>query len=208
MSEFLDGRKLETLKQAVEDAARALPPSAFAQAPISAAGKIDQTAVAFNVFSRLLYSDGIRAALYAVLRNSSYRFLSIFRFQNGLATSCVHVDRENLADMQAGEVTDTATYCCYVRDSGGAFVTADASSDPRTANHPAHEEVRSYCGIPIIESDGTLIGTLCHYDLVPRDPNELNLELLLQVSSALARSGLVPPYPDAARGSTPGADVV
>lgn len=179
------------------DASRAQPQSGMGSARpvVSEAGKIDQTAVAFNVFSNLLSSDGIRAALYSVLRQSDYRFLSIFRFKDGKATSCVHVDRSDLLVTQADEVPDTATYCLYVRNNKQPFVTANAAADARTANHPARDVVLSYCGIPILESDGTLIGTLCHYDLVARDPDQLDLELLLQVSSALAQSGLVPDYP-------------
>ncbi len=166
-----------------------------APSAVLADGQIDATVVAFNVFTKLLETDGIRSALYAVLRQSDYRFISIFRFKGGKATSVVHVDRENLSLTQADEVADTATYCCYVRDQGGPFITADALTDPRTALHPAREVIRSYCGIPIVEPEGHLIGTLCHYDIVPRDPDQLNLPLLLQVSSALARSGQVPPYP-------------
>ena len=158
-------------------------------------GAIDATAVAFSVFSKLLESDGIRAAMYSLLRRTDYRFISIFRFQGGMATSAVHVDREDLTATQAGEVPETATYCCYVRDGHGAFVTADALMDPRTVNHAAREAVRAYCGIPIIDPEGGLIGTLCHYDFAPRDPGQLDLELLLQAASAIERSGLVPPYP-------------
>ena len=160
-------------------------------------GEIDQTAAAFNVFASLLASDGIRTALYSVLRRSNYRFVSIFRFKDGKATSSVHVDRENLGDTQAGEVDDTATYCSYVRNEGRPFVTSDASTDERTVGHVARDAVRSYCGIPIFQPDGELLGTLCHYDLVPRDPEHLDLELLIQVSSALEQSGLIPGYPDA-----------
>jgi hypothetical protein len=169
--------------------------SAPARSRIRGDGAVDQTVVAFNVFANLLASDGIRSALYSVLRKSDYRFISIFRFQDGRATSAVHVDREDLSVVQADEVADTATYCCYVRDANGSFVTADASTDLRTAGHVARDAVRAYCGIPILEPDGELIGTLCHYDLVPRDPEQLDLHLLLQVSSALAQSGLIPPYP-------------
>lgn len=169
---------------------------------LAVAGTIDHTAVAFNVFANLLQSDGIRAALYAVLRRSDYRYLSIFRFQGGMATSCVHIDRENLLATQAAEVADTATYCSYVRERRQPFMTANAQVDPRTVGHPARDVVLAYCGIPIMESDGTLIGTLCHYDVVPRDPEKLDLELLLQVSSALAQSGAVPPYPQLDAGQT------
>ncbi len=186
--------RLEGLKRAVGAARSGVP---VASAPlVSESGGIDQTAVAFNVFAKLLQTDGIRAALYSVLRRSDYRYLSIFRFKDGLATSCVHIDREDLLATQAAEVPDTATYCRYVRASDAPFVTVNASIDARTFDHPARDVVLSYCGIPVLESDGTFIGTLCHYDLVPRDPEQLDLELLLQVSSALAQSGAVPPYPD------------
>ncbi len=158
-------------------------------------GRIDQTAVAFSVFSKLLAAEGVRAALYSLLRRTDYRYISIFRFKDGMATSAVHVDREDLSVQQAAEVADTATYCCYVRDSHGAFVTADALVDARTSLHVAREAIRAYCGIPIMDPEGTLIGTLCHYDVVPRDPEQLDLELLLQASSALAAPGVVPPYP-------------
>lgn len=165
------------------------------RAAVDAFGQIDPTVVAFNVFANLLSTDGIRAALYSVLRRSNYRFISIFRFRDGLATSAVHVDREDLSVTQASEVPDTATYCHYVRESGRPFVTAQASSDARTVGHPSRDVVLSYCGIPIFEPEGALIGVLCFHDVVPREPDQLDLELLVQVSSALAQSGLVPPYP-------------
>lgn len=160
-----------------------------------ASGQVDRTAVAFNVFARLLATDGVRAALYSLLRLTDYRFISIFRFQAGKATSAVHVDRTDLTLQQAAEVDETSTYCCYVRDSSGAFVTADALHDARTATHSARQAIRSYCGIPILEPEGGLVGTLCHYDVEPRDPEQLDLELLLQAASALAAPGVVPPYP-------------
>lgn len=163
---------------------------------LTASGAVDETAVALSVFDRLLASDGPRAALYSLLRRTDYRFISIFRFRDGKATSVVHVDREKLAVVQAGEVPDTATYCCYVRDRNGAFVTADAMRDRRTQAHVAREAVRSYCGIPILTPEGELLGTLCHYDFEPRDPAQIDLELLLQAASLLARSDLIPPYPD------------
>jgi len=172
-----------------------MPVAAPASTLTRASGAIDKTAVAFSVFSRLLETDGLRAAMYSLLRLTDHRFISIFRFQDGMATSAVHVDREDLTDTQAGDVPDTATYCCYVRDSQGAFATADAMLDPRTVNHAAREAVRSYCGIPILDPAGGLIGTLCHYDFAPRDAGQLDLELMLQAASAIERSGLVPPYP-------------
>lgn len=162
---------------------------------VSDRGEIDPGVVAFNVFAKLMETDGIRAALYSVLRKSDYRFIGIFRFKDGKATSAVHVDRQNLNVTQADEVDATATYCNFVRHSGKPFITADAVTDPSTDGHVAREVIRSYCGVPILDSEGAFVGTLCHYDLVPRDPHQLNLEFLVQVSGALSRSGLIPPYP-------------
>lgn len=157
--------------------------------------RINPTEIAFRVFSKLLKSEGVRLALYALLRRSEYRFISIFRFQDGKATSVVHVDREDLKIKQAGEVADTATYCSFVRDGNGAFVIVDALADPRTAEHPARAQIRSYCGIPLIGADGHLIGTLCHYDIEPRDPGHLDVELLLRAAKELVQPGIVPAYP-------------
>lgn len=180
------------LGAAVEEAVQEARPGARLT---RSTGRINQTTVAFNVFAKLLETDGVRAALYSLLRLTDYRFISIFRFSGGMATSAVHVDREDLSIVQATEVADTATYCCYVRDGNGAFVTADALLDSRTTNHVAREAVRAYCGIPIMDPEGELIGTLCHYDLLPRDPEQLDLELLLQAASTLSAPGVVPPYP-------------
>jgi|GEM_PF-3518119 len=164
-------------------------------------GDLDDSLAAFDTFSNLLATQGIRAALHSVLRQSDYRFIGIFRFRNGKATSAVHVDRMDLDDLQAATVDEAATYCTFVRDAAAPFVTVDATRDPRTAGHDARAVVRAYAGIPIVALDGEFIGTLCHYDLEPRRPEQLDLSLLLRVAGALARSGQVPPYPGVEHGA-------
>jgi GAF domain-containing protein len=153
------------------------------------------TAESFEAFRRILVAQGPRPALAFLVERSDYRFIGIWRFQGGRANAAVHYDRENPAQLTATEVADTATYCCYVRDSRGVFTTANSLLDPRVQDHPAREAVLAYCGVPIMDAEGTLLGTLCHYDLQARDPARLDLELLLQASAELARGGHVPPYP-------------
>ena len=126
---------------------------------------------AFARFSATLAASGVRDALAYLLSLTNYRFIGIFRFENGMADAAVHYDRENPQVLRAQAVPDTATYCSYVRDSRGAFMTADAMLDPRTEGHPARQTVAAYCGVPIMDSEGVLLGTLCHYDRVPRDPD-------------------------------------
>ncbi len=161
-----------------------------------AAPAID-TGRAFAHFDELLQSGAIRDALAYLAGLTDYRYLSIFRFHDGRARSVVHVDTQLPDVHEAAEVPDTATYCRYIRDTDKPFVTVAAAGDARTEGHPARDAVPAYCGVPIYTPEGTFIGTLCHWDLVPRDPEHLDFELLLQASSALARSGRVPGYPGA-----------
>lgn len=153
------------------------------------------TREAFDTFESTLQREGLRAALASLLLRTDYRFIAIFRFEGGKAAAAAFFDRDNPAQSTADEVPDTATYCCYVRDGNGVFTTADALVDPRLSEHVARQVVRAYCGVPIMDAEGALLGTLCHYDTVPRDPGQIDLELMVQVASALASGGHVPPYP-------------
>ncbi len=154
-----------------------------------------KTAETFDKFSEILEARGVREGLIYLASLTDYRFIGIWRFKAGKANAAVHFDKENPAVTSATEVPDDATYCCYVRDSRGAFMTAEALLDPRTEGHPARATVPTYCGVPVMDAEGDLLGTLCHYDLVPRDPSELDLELLLQAASAIAQRQMVPSYP-------------
>jgi GAF domain-containing protein len=151
---------------------------------------------AFAQFSQKLHASGLREALSYLLHLTDFRFIGIFRFRDGMATAAAHVDRENPAELRTAEVADSATYCCYVHNGRQAFTTLDAMADPRLLAHVARAAVRAYAGVPVMDSEGTVLGTLCHYDVVPRDPAQVDLGLMLEVASALAYGGHVPPYPE------------
>ncbi len=149
---------------------------------------------AFATFSATLAASNVRSALAYLLSFTTYRFIGIFTFQNGLAHAAVYYDRENPQQEYTPHVIDSSTYCCYVRDSKGVFMTANAMLDPRAADHPSREIVPAYCGVPILDAEGVILGTLCHYDIVPRDPEQVDLPLMLSVASALARGNHVPAH--------------
>ncbi|MDM0069620.1 GAF domain-containing protein [Variovorax sp. J31P207] len=168
----------------------------------SLAGKINRmntpvpTSTAFANFVVTHRSGGLRDALAYLLSLTEYRYIGIWRFSEGKANAAVHFDKESPETTRATEVADTATYCCYVRESGQPFKTPNSLLDERVSAHPARDTVLTYCGVPVMDSTGAILGTLCHYDLVPRDPEQVNLELMLMVSSYLALGGHVPPYPE------------
>ena len=156
---------------------------------------VQATQTAFDTFSQTLAHSGVRPALAYLLSLTDYRFISIFRFEDGQANAAVYFDRENPEVMGVPDVPEQATYCCFVRDSGGVFMTADSMQDPRLETHPKRPTLHAYCGVPVMDPEGAMMGTLCHYDVVPRNPEQIDLELMVQVASALAYGGHVPPYP-------------
>ena len=158
------------------------------------------TAGSFKKFQDAFESHGTRAALAELLALTDYRYIGIWRFQDGRSAPALHFDRQRPAETRVDDVPEAATYCTLVRDGIAPFKTADSLLDPRLATHPAREVVRTYCGVPLMDSEGTVLGTLCHYDLVPRDPEQINIELMLMVSSFLSLNGHVPPYPVSAAG--------
>jgi GAF domain-containing protein len=148
----------------------------------------------FARFSAILSTSGLRSALADVLTETDYRFIALFRLSGGYANAAVFYDRMQPDVLLAQEVPATATYCAFTRDAKLPFVTADSLVDSRLDDHVARESVRAYCGIPILTPEGEFLGTLCHYDVVPRDPAQVDMALMCEIASALEQGGHVPPY--------------
>lgn len=149
----------------------------------------------FASFTSVLDARGLRAALAELLMATDYRFIAIFRFEGERANAAVFFDRENPQVQAIDEVPSSATYCVFARSSRSEFATDDAMADARLVDHVAREQVRAYCGVPIMTPEGEVLGTLCHYDLVPREASQIDLALMCQVASTLEQRGAVPPYP-------------
>lgn len=142
-------------------------------------------------FERLLESEGPHAALVYVNGLTDYRCTGVFRFEDEVL--CVYyVDREQPEQTSIAAIPIEATYCCYVRLSSGVFTTADALADPRLTDHAARASVRAYCGVPVFGPDGEFLGTLCHFDDRPRDPERIDQALMQRIAWRLGRSGRLP----------------
>jgi serine phosphatase RsbU (regulator of sigma subunit) len=97
------------------------------------------------------------------------------------------------------------SFCYFPVGTGEAFIVNDASTDPRTAGHPAIGPwgVGAWAGFPIMSTDGQAIGSMCVIDPAPREwsPQELETlailaravssEVNLRVSLETARTALI-----------------
>ena len=73
------------------------------------------------------------------------------------------------------------SFCTHTIERAEPTVITDAASDPRVMDSPlAHgpNAVRFYAAHPIESADGYRIGSFCIYDSEPREPDEVNLEVL------------------------------
>ena len=153
------------------------------------------TEAAFQQFTQTVAEEGLRSALAYLLSLADYRYIAIFRRNGDKATAVVFYDRDNPQTLRVEEVQVTATYCNMAVENKSFFATANSLEDPRLASHVARQTVQAYWGLPLMTPEGEILGTLCQYDDVPRDPSQVNLELMIEVACALEQRGLVPPYP-------------
>jgi len=95
--------------------------------------------------------------------------------------------------LSVDETPRAESICAVAIEQRDLLVVPDASADPRFAQLPlvtGEPHIRFYAGMPLIESAGETLGTLCVIDRVPRrltDEQELALRALAaQVVSLLA----------------------
>ena len=103
--------------------------------------------------------------------------------------SIIDTDRVFLKSRQGfdEEVVDRNTSFCATTNpgTGAAWTIPDALKDPRTATNPVvlgDPEVRSYAAAPLTTSDGYMLGSLCVYDLHPRDFDAAALQTLTELA--------------------------
>jgi GAF domain-containing protein len=149
-----------------------------------------QREAAFAAFKHALEDHGLRAALQRLNEGSAFRRIGIFRFDGEVLHCLAHVDRDDEHAATFGDQPVVASYCCYVRDRRGAFTTLDALQDPAAVGHPKREALRAYCGVPVMDAEGQLFGTLCQFDEdAQAEGAEPDLELMVRAAAELGRDG-------------------
>lgn len=135
---------------------------------------------------------GIRALLIYLNGLTSHRFTAIYRFDIEQLRSVIFYDRECPDVESCPDIPVMASYCVFVRKSRQLFVTPDSLEDERTSGHPKRLEVRSYCGVPLVDEAGQVFGTICHFDPRPLPISEENVTLMEGVASIVSVSAAEP----------------
>ncbi|HET7228378.1 MAG TPA: GAF domain-containing protein [Longimicrobium sp.] len=143
---------------------------------------------AITYFSEILQSEGVRPALRYLNGQSAHRFTAVFRFEGGTLRNLHMIDRDDPAVERCADQPVLESYCIYVRRTAQTFITADSANDERVEGHPKQNVVQSYCGIPLMEEDGTLFGTICHFDFEPLPFGDDEVMLLEDVAPLLVQA--------------------
>src|SRR4051812_37029708 len=110
---------------------------------------------------------GIRAVLIHLNGLTDHRFTALYRFDEDSLHNLFFFDRQQPEIVSCPEIPVMASYCVFVRRSGQTFVTPDSLADERVLGHARRMEVRSYCGVPLVDDEGRMFGTICHFDYHP-----------------------------------------
>ncbi|MEO8307850.1 MAG: GAF domain-containing protein [Pseudomonadota bacterium] len=137
----------------------------------------------FDILRSRLSTDGGRAALEYLGSLSSFRFLSVIWYSNGIGYPVYHFDKLSPDVLDADEINQQASYCAIVLRDSKPFETSNSMEDARLVNHPAREGIRSYFGLPLYAEDGDAHAVLCHYDHFPKSTSELDIDLLRHAAS-------------------------
>jgi signal transduction histidine kinase len=91
--------------------------------------------------------------------------------------------------LDASETPREVAFCAHAILGDAVFEVPDATQDTRFHDNPlvtAAPDIRFYAGAPITLSDGARVGTLCVIDRVPRQLDDRQRAILVQLSRAAA----------------------
>lgn len=138
-------------------------------------------------FSAAMGQGGVIGALAYLNARTPHRFTGIFKISNGALENLFLYDRENPRAPVWEPFPPERSYCSIVMSTDSSFALANSVIDSRVANHPARDQVVSYCGVPLHYPDGSLFGSLCHFDYRPILFSGLDVDFLETVTPAVMK---------------------
>lgn len=135
------------------------------------------------------FAEGkVREGLKYLNSLTPHRFTGLYLFEDPAMENKYIVDKEDL-DLETlpDSVPVLATYCAFTRSKGDLLVIENSLEDDRVRGHVARKEIQSYCGVPLVDKQGGVYGTICHFDHEPVDISDLSVQLLEAVAPLLDR---------------------
>ncbi|MHC5613639.1 MAG: GAF domain-containing protein [Nostoc sp.] len=135
----------------------------------------------------ILARQDVRAAIIFLNGLTEHRFTSLYRFDDQTLHNICFFDQDNPTEELMPDIPVMASYCVFVRSRRGTFTIPDSLQDEGLRGHPKWQEVRAYCGVPLLDENGKMFGTICHFDFRPLPISNVNVELMEAVAPLIRR---------------------
>ena len=128
---------------------------------------------------------GLDAALEQLNRRVTHRYTAVYRLEGELLRNVALVDKTGEARPEyLAEVPIGTSFCQFVlRD--GAFLTSNSGQDDRLIGHPYQGVMVAYHGVPVPGDNGTLYGSLCHFDVQEQPLSDLEFDNLRAIARVI-----------------------
>ena len=131
----------------------------------------------FAAFCATRARTGLREALAYLGKVTQFRFVAVVRFEAGRLVAIGYHDRQDPELVSPVRWPAVVTASCYWRDGNGALTTVgEAGFTLRSAQD---DETCACRSVPVMDPEGRVQATLCLYDHSARDPDRIDLSLLL-----------------------------
>jgi GAF domain-containing protein len=137
-------------------------------------------------FSALVKTEGLLGAMRWLNHRAPYRFTAIFAFKGDVLRNICLVDKEDTNITHCPDQPIADSYCIYIQRSRERFSVEDSLQDRRVEGHPKRRSFHCYYGIPLLSADGTLLGTVCHFDSAPVHVTDDVVESLDELAGVIA----------------------
>lgn len=133
----------------------------------------------------LIASGNIRAALELLNDESKLRFTALYLLEDTYAVNFMLIDRDDTPSGLPNNIPLDGSYCSLVKAAAAPIVITNASADQRLEGHPSRESMAAYCGVPLLDLNGEVLGTLCQFDPVSTPISDHTVALMTEVATGL-----------------------
>lgn len=141
----------------------------------------EEDSAEFIQVQNALQAQGLHAALRILNSRTPFRFTGVYRFDGEVLRNVALFDRWAPEKRQGEDAPIAQTFCGIVGSVDQAVEVVDGRTDQRFPWMQGNPVV-SYCGTPIRDAEGQVVGTLCHFDLKPVQSISSELPLLARAA--------------------------
>lgn len=138
-----------------------------------------------QAFTTALRAHGAQASLKYLNAGVPHRYTAVYRIEGDMLRNLLLEDKLGEIRTDFLEVVPLAASFCQFVLKDGMFKTEDSTLDARLDGNPYKGVVLCYHGVPMLDLSGEVSGTLCHFDLFPREIEDCEFDLLMRAGRVL-----------------------